>query len=70
MASKFTKLKKKKLTREAPSFFNTLPMLVTTFNIIEMLKLFLIHANMQDANFGQTTAALEIPKTSTSLSYL
>ena len=32
-----------------------------------MFKLFLKHANMQDANFGHTTAATDILKTSTSL---
>ena len=35
-----------------------------------MVKLFLKHANMQNANFGRTTAAPDILKTSTSLSYL
>ena len=35
-----------------------------------MFKLFLKHANMQDANFGRTTAEADTPKTSTSLSSL
>ena len=35
-----------------------------------MFKLFLKHANMQNANFGHTTAAPDILKTSTLLSNL
>ena len=45
-------------------FRNTLAMLETTFNIFKMFKLFLKHAYMQNANFGHTTAAPDILKTS------
>ena len=36
--------------------------MLLTFNIFQMLKLFLKHANMQDANSGHTTAAPDNPK--------